>query len=91
MVPLKHLSNFWRTFEMPLINCKINLVLIWSDKCVLSNDKKATKLAITDTKLYTAVVTLLTQDNEEILQQSNAGFQRTINSNKYQSKVIFHL
>ena len=27
MVPLKYLSNFWRTLEMPLINCEINLIL----------------------------------------------------------------
>ena len=25
MVPLKYLINFWRTLEMPLINCKYNL------------------------------------------------------------------
>ena len=30
IVPLKHLSNFWRTLEMPLINCEVNLILIWS-------------------------------------------------------------
>ena len=28
MVPLKYLSNYWRTLEMPLINCEINLILI---------------------------------------------------------------
>ena len=27
MVPLKYLSNFWRTIEMPLINFEINLIL----------------------------------------------------------------
>ena len=35
MVPLKYLSNFWRTLEMPLINCEINLILTWSSTCVL--------------------------------------------------------
>ena len=30
MVPLKHLSNLWRTLEMPLINCEVNLILTWS-------------------------------------------------------------
>ena len=29
MVPLKYLSNFWRTLEMPLINCEVNLKLTW--------------------------------------------------------------
>ena len=35
-VPLKHLSNFWRTLDMPLINCEISLVLTWSKNCVLT-------------------------------------------------------
>ena len=61
MVPLKYVSNFCRTLEMPLINCEINLILISSDKCVLPNDTKAAKFAITDTKLDVPVVTLLTQ------------------------------
>ena len=34
---MKHLSNFWRTLGMPLINCEINLILIWSEKCVLTD------------------------------------------------------
>ena len=35
MVPLKYLSNFWRTLEMPLINCEISLQLKWSRKCII--------------------------------------------------------
>ena len=35
IVPLKYLSNFWRTLEIPLINCEVNLILIWSSNCVL--------------------------------------------------------
>ena len=34
MVPLKCLSNFWRTLEIPLINCEVNLILTWSSTCV---------------------------------------------------------
>ena len=37
IVPLKHLSNFWRTLEMPLINGKVNLILTWSSSCVINN------------------------------------------------------
>ena len=37
MVPLKYLSNFWRTLEMPLINCGVNLIITWSANCVISN------------------------------------------------------
>ena len=35
--PLKYLSNFWRTLEMPLINCEVNLILTWSSTCVITN------------------------------------------------------
>ena len=30
MIPLKYLSIFWRTLEMPLVNFEINLILTWS-------------------------------------------------------------
>ena len=36
MVPLKYLRNFWRTLEMPLINCEVNLILTWSSTCVVT-------------------------------------------------------
>ena len=38
VVPLKQLSNFWRTIEMPLINCEIELILTWSENCVLTDN-----------------------------------------------------
>ena len=44
VVPLKYLSNFWRTLNMPLINCEINLILTWSENCVLTS--KATRDAV---------------------------------------------
>ena len=68
VVPLKYLSSFWKTPELSLINGKINLILIWSDKYVLPNDTRATAFAITDTKCYFPVVTLSTQDNAKLLQ-----------------------
>ena len=55
MVPLKYLSNFWRTLEMPLINCEFNLILTWSSTCVLiptNIPNQNSTFAITDTKLY---------------------------------------
>ena len=42
MVPLKYLSNFWRTLEMPLINCELNLILTWSANCVMASANNAT-------------------------------------------------
>ena len=38
IVPLKYLSYFWGTLEMPLINCEINLNLTWSEKCVIASN-----------------------------------------------------
>ena len=34
VVPLKHLSNFWRHLDIPLINCEVELILIWFKNCV---------------------------------------------------------
>ena len=59
-VPLKYLSNFWRTFEMPLTICEVNLILTWSADCVISPATGATKFAITDTKCCVPVVNLST-------------------------------
>ena len=86
-VPLKYLKNIWRTLEMSLINCENNLILTWSENCVISSATGATKFKIADTKLYVPVVTLSTQGNAKLLQQLKSGFKRTINWNKYQSKV----
>ena len=86
MVPLKYLSNFWRTLEMPLINCEVNLILAWSSTCVITDSNGTGTFAITDTKLYVPVVTLSTQENTKFLQQLKSGFKRVINWNKYLSK-----
>ena len=86
MVPLKYLSNFWRTLEIPLINCQVNIILRWSSTCVITNSTGAGTFKIADTKLYAHVVTLSTQGNSKLLQQLKSGFKRTVNWNKYLSK-----
>ena len=87
IVPLKYLSNFWRTFETPLINCEVNLILTWSKDCVITNSTGEGKFAITETKLYVPVVTLSTKDHEKLLQQLKSGFKKTISWNKYESSI----
>ena len=90
MVQLKYVSNFWRTLEMPVINCEINVILTWSANCVIISTTIANQNAtfpITDTKLYVPVMTLSTQDNAKLLQQLKPGFERVINWNKYLSKL----
>ena len=89
IVPLKYLSNFWGTLEIPLINCEVDLILTWSSTCALiatNIPNQNATFPITDTKLYVPVVTLSTQENTKFLQQLKSGFKRVINWNKYLSK-----
>ena len=74
VVPLKYLSNFFRSLEMPLINCKIKLNLTWGKKCVLSTDAGDAVFIINDTKMYVPVVTLSKEDNKDFIEQQNKGF-----------------
>ena len=69
IVPLKYLSNFWRTLEIPLINSKVELLLTWSKDCVITNSEGEGKFSINETKLYVSVETLSTQDSAKLLQQ----------------------
>ena len=77
MVPLKYLSNLWRTLEMPLINCEVNLISTRSSTCVIVSTNNANQNAafsITNTRLYVPVVTLSTQENAKLLQQLKSTF-----------------
>ena len=78
IVPLKYLTNFLKTLEMPLINCEVNLILTWSKGRVITNSTGEGKFAVTETKLYVPVVTLSTKDNEKLLQQLKSGFKKLI-------------
>ena len=72
-VPLKYLSNFWRSLEMSLINCRVKLSLRWIEKCVLitaaigananATGADSVTFKITDAKTYVPFVTLSAQDN----------------------------
>ena len=71
-VPLKYLSNLWRSLEMPLINCKVKLKLKWTEYCVLAaagtDNTNANYnniiFTIKEAKLYVPVVTL--SDNQKL-------------------------
>ena len=90
VVTLKYVSNFFRSLEMPLVNCKIDLELTWHEDCMISSVDAAVghvvSFMITNTKLYVAVVTLSTKDNNNLTKQLNEGFKRTIYCNQYVSK-----
>ena len=85
-VPLKYLSNFWRSLEMPLINCKIHLELNWSKDCVMSTIA-ATTFKITNTKLYVPIVTLSSKDNAKLVKLLEDGFNRPVYWNEYLAKI----
>ena len=86
VVPLKYLSNVFRSLEMPLINCKIKLNLTWKKECVLSTADDEAVFIINDTKMYVPVVTLSKEDNKDFIEQQNKGFQRSIYWNEYKTK-----
>ena len=86
VVPLKYLSNFWRSLEMPLINCKVYLELNWIEDCILSSAGDSAKFAITDAKLHVPIVTLSTKDSANLTKQLNKGFKRSVYWNSYETK-----
>ena len=87
VIPLKHLSSFWRTLNIPLINCEVELILTWSKNCVLADmtvDADAdpaivapsgATFKITDTKLHVPVVTLSKENDTKRLEQLKLGFK----------------
>ena len=88
VVPLKYLSNFFRSLEMPLINCEIKLNLSWKKECVLSTGNGNAVLIINNTKLHVPVVTLSKEDNKDFIEQKDKKFQRSICWNEYKTKEI---
>ena len=84
VIPLKYLSNFWRTLNIPLINCEIELILNWSKNCILAdmttanNPPSGLEFQITNTKLYVPVVTLSKENDKKLLEQLLSGFKRTV-------------
>ena len=84
-VQLKYLSNFWRSLEMPLIKCKVELSLKWVENCELTVANTGT-FKITNAKLYVPIITLKTEDNTKLSKLLSEVFKRSIYWNKY--KVV---
>ena len=92
-VRLKYFSNFWRSLEMPLINCKVELSLKWIENCVLTTGEiganadatvaDSATLEVIDVKLYVPVVTLSAEDNVKLVKQLNEAFKRPVYWNNY--------
>ena len=89
-VPLKYISNFFRSLEIPLINCKISLELSWTKSCVLSSDAGNggdVSFKIKNTVLYVPIVTLSTKDNVNLTKQLNERLKRSVYWNEYKSEI----
>ena len=90
VVPLKYVSDFFRSLEMPLVNCKIDLELTWHKDCMISSADAAAgqvvSFMITNTKLHVPIATLSTTDNNNLTKQLNDGFKRSIYWNQYVSE-----
>ena len=86
--PLKYLSSFWISLEMPSINRKVEPSLNWTENCVLTTAANANKVVfkITDAKLYVPIVTLSAEDNAKLSKLLSDWFKRTVYWNEY--KVI---
>ena len=97
VVALKYLFNFFRSPEMPLINCKIDLELNSNNDCVMdgadtyaggdNDNNREAKFQMTSTKLYIPVVNLSTKDNVNLTKQLNEGFKISVCWNEYKSKI----
>ena len=82
VMPSKYINNFFRSLEMTLVNCKIDLELTWHKDCMISSANAAAgqvvSFMVTNTKLYVPIVTLSNKDNTNLTKQLNEGFKRTI-------------
>ena len=101
VIPLKYLSNFWRSLNIPLISCEAELILTWSKNCVSADmtvrdaqnnnpgivAPTVLEFKITDTKLYVPVVILSKENDIKLLEQLKSGFKRTIKWSKYRSQM----
>ena len=93
VIPLKYLSNFWRSLNIPLINCEVEIILAWTSSCILadmavaSNPPTGLEFQIKDTKLYVPVVTLSKESDIKLLEKLKSGFKRSIKWNKYRSQM----
>ena len=83
VIPLKYLSNFWRSLNIPLINCEVELILTWSKNCVSVDMTKRNaqgdnpaiappaelEFKITDTRLYVPAVSLSKLNDTKLLEK----------------------
>ena len=89
VVPLKHLSNFWKELDILLINCEINFILVWSENCIIT--RKATGDADPDADPAVAAVNNPTNATFKIIDRKlyvPVGTLSTEDSNNLLEKLV---
>ena len=92
--PSKNLRTFWRSFEILMINCKVDLKLKWKQYFFLApagnnntNDNGDNIiLNIKDIKLYVPVVTLSAKGNQKLSKLLSKILERSVYWNEYNTK-----
>ena len=87
VIPLKYISSFFRSLEMPLFNTKLYIELDYSKNSVISNNNGDSKFKITKTELYVPVVTLNTEHNNKLNKLLDTEFKRKVYWNENKSKI----
>ena len=95
-VPLKYVSSFFRSLELPLINTKLHLELSWKKNCLMSTvgnngDNDTNTFHITKSELYVLVVALNTSDYEKLNELLSKCFERSVLWNEYKTKLESHI
>ena len=93
-LPLKYLSNFWKSLEIPLINCKVEFRLKWTNSCVLSaavdningNDGDNNIISLYY-YIYIPVISLSVKDNKKLSKLLSKGFEKSVYWNEYETKI----
>ena len=102
VIPLKYLSNWCRTLNIPLINCEVELVWTWSKNCVLddmtvraagNNNDLPAIVTPTGLELYKNRHKIarsschFVKRKWQLLEQLKSGFKRTVKWNKCRSQM----
>ena len=82
---LEYLSNFWRSFEMPLINFEIHHELNWIEDWILTSGGDTVKCKTTDVKLHVSIVISSTKGNLSLTNQISNEYKRSAYWNNYQA------
>ena len=87
VVPLKYIGNFFRNLELPLITTKFYRELNCTKYSVLCNLNQNAVFQITKCELYIPIVTLNTENHNQLSELLSKGFERTVVWNDYKSKI----